>query len=201
MHCRRSSRFNTSRPQQGAALIVAMLVFALAAALVVAMKSEFNRFFERTANILLAEQAQAYLRGAEDLAAMALIRDYDQDKQAGLARDDLTEEWAKPPPPFGLDGIGWMRGELEDLQGRFNLNALAERVRLADRRRRPVLPRRRNSLYACYRPWSDASVSEQEAIAITESISDWLDGDQTSPGWCGGELLLRPDAGVPHGEP
>ena len=177
MHCRRSSRFNTSRPQQGAALIVAMLVFALAAALVVAMKSEFNRFFERTANILLAEQAQAYLRGAEDLAAMALIRDYDKDKQAGLARDDLTEEWATPPPPFGLDGIGWMRGELEDLQGRFNLNALAERVPSGGQVKKTRFTAAQEQFIRLLQALGDVSPSEQEAIAITESISDWLDAD------------------------
>ena len=36
------------RRQGGAALIVAMLIFSLAAALVVAMKSEFNRYYQRS---------------------------------------------------------------------------------------------------------------------------------------------------------
>ena len=40
MHCPRSS----PRAQGGAALIVALLVFALCTALVVAMELEFNRF-------------------------------------------------------------------------------------------------------------------------------------------------------------
>lgn len=160
-------------------MIVAMLVFALAASLVVAMKSEFNRFFERTANILLAEQAQAYLRGAEDLAAMALIRDYDKDKAEGQERDDLSEDWARPPPPFALDGIGWMKGELRDLQGRFNLNALVESgVPKGEGR---AIGRRFTSAQEQFirllQALGDAAVSEQEAKAITESISDWLDAD------------------------
>ena len=179
MHCRRTSTLNTVQRQRGAALIVAMLVFALAASLVVAMKSEFNRFFERTANILLAEQAQAYLRGAEELAAMALIRDYDKDKAKGQERDDLSEDWARPPPPFALDGIGWMKGELRDLQGRFNLNALVEsgvpkgKGGTVGRRFTPPQEQFIRLLQAL----GDAAVSEQEAKAITESISDWLDAD------------------------
>lgn len=177
MHCRRSSSLNAGHDQRGAALIVAMLVFALSAALVVAMKSEFNRFFERTANILLAEQAQAYLRGAEDLAAMALIRDYDKDKQSGLFRDDLTEEWATPPPPFGLDGVGWMSGELEDLQGRFNLNALAERVPADGQGQVDRFTAAQEQFIRLLQALGEESPSQQEAIAITESISDWLDAD------------------------
>lgn len=179
MHCRRTSTLNTVQRQRGAALIVAMLVFALAASLVVAMKSEFNRFFERTANILLAEQAQAYLRGAEELAAMALIRDYDKDKAKGQERDDLSEDWARPPPPFALDGIGWMKGELRDLQGRFNLNALVESGLPKGEGR--STPRRFTSAQEQFirllQTLGDAAVSEQEAKAITESISDWLDAD------------------------
>ena len=109
-----------------------MLVFALAAALVVAMKGEFERFYQRSGNILLDGQAQAYLRGAEDLAGILLLADYDMDKRAELWRDDLNEIWwtkpGTPPPTYALDGTGWMSGSLEDLQGRFNLNALAERV-------------------------------------------------------------------------
>ncbi|HZL99427.1 MAG TPA: hypothetical protein VFD43_04160, partial [Planctomycetota bacterium] len=53
---RRSERTQvpgTRSRQCGAALIVAMLVFALATALVVAMKGEFSRFYERSANVRL----------------------------------------------------------------------------------------------------------------------------------------------------
>ena len=80
-----------ARQQVGAALVVAMLVFALSTALVVAMKSQFNRYFQRTASILLAEQAQAYLRGAEELAAKAL----DFEKAAALRDriEDLKAQW------------------------------------------------------------------------------------------------------------
>ncbi len=115
------------RRQRGAALVVAMLVFALCAALIVAMKSEFTRFYQRGANLFLAEQSYAYLRGAEDLAILALLADYDLDQSGEQPRDDLGEIWAQPPAPYALDEGGWLVGSLTDLQGRFNLNALAAR--------------------------------------------------------------------------
>ncbi len=191
MHCHRcngTASRNTGRrqrgaaqrgaAQRGAALIVAMLVFALATALVVAMKGEFNRFYQRSANLLLEEQSQAYLRSAEELASTALLADYDTDI-AGKKRDDLSEGWypdpAMPPPTQPLDE-GWMSGRLEDLQGRFNLNRLGERPQsqgAAPSRFTPAQEQFIRLLQALGEP----AVSEQDAILITESVSDWLDAD------------------------
>ncbi len=180
MHCHRSSRrgsYRAMRRQHGAALIVAMLVFALATALVVAMTSDFDRFYQRSANILLEEQAQAYLRGAEELAGLALLADYDQDKTKALARDDLQEFWATPPPPYALDDMGWMRGALEDLQGRFNLNALAERAKGGAGAVAARFTPAQEQFIRLLQALGEPQVSEQDAILITESVSDWLDAD------------------------
>ena len=38
--------------ERGAALVVALLVFALSASLIVAMRAEFTRFFTRSTNLL-----------------------------------------------------------------------------------------------------------------------------------------------------
>jgi len=70
---------------------MALLIFALSAALIVAMKSDFERVYQRGANVFLAEQSRAYLRGAEGLASLALLADYDVDKKADQARDSLDE--------------------------------------------------------------------------------------------------------------
>lgn len=160
--------------QKGAALIIAMLVFAISTALVVAMKSEFTRFFARSANILLAEQAHSYLRGAEELAAMALIADYDKDKETGIPKDDLAEEWALTRPPFALDDGGWMSGSLEDLQGRFNLNALAKPVAKNSKDR---FTASQEVFIRLLQALEEPSVSQHEAELITQSVSDWLDAD------------------------
>jgi general secretion pathway protein K len=172
----RSRNRRAMRTQRGAALIVAMLVFALATALVVAMKGEFERFYQRSANILLDEQAQAYLRGAEELAGMALLADFDQDKAKGLQRDDLQEFWAIPPPPYALDE-GWMRGTLQDLQGRFNLNSLAERVPPVEGAGAVRFTAAQKQFIRLLQALGPVEVSEQDAILITESVSDWLDAD------------------------
>jgi general secretion pathway protein K len=158
--------------QRGAALVVAMLVFAMCTALIVAMKSDFTRLYQRSANIFLAEQAYAYLRGAEELAGIALRVDYDQDQQQEQPQDDLQEIWAQPTTPYALDEGGWLLGSLEDLQGRFNLNSLAGEAR-EDQRFTASQAQFIRLLQALEEPL----VSEQEAIRITAAVADWLDSD------------------------
>lgn len=179
-HSNSRSGFGAGRTQRGAALIVAMLVFALATALVVAMKSEFDRFFQRSVNLLFDEQAQAYLRGAEDLAAMALVMDWDEDKAEGVTRDDLDDLWARQTPDYPLDDIGWMRGTLEDLQGRFNLNALATPAAGEAQPGVLQLSAAQKQFIRLLQALEEPAVSEQEATVIAESVSDWLDAD-TNP--------------------
>ena len=48
---------NASRSQRGAALIIAMLVFALSATLLVALQREFSLALQRGTNQLFSEQA------------------------------------------------------------------------------------------------------------------------------------------------
>jgi general secretion pathway protein K len=147
---------------------------------VVAMKSEFNRFYERSANLLLEEQVQAYLRGAEELAVMALLRDYDEDKVEGLLRDDLQETWAMPSPPYALEDVGWMRGSLEDLQGRFNLNNLESTEPPAPVPREPrTFTAAQDQFIRLLQALEEPAISESEAILITESIGDWVDSNKT----------------------
>jgi general secretion pathway protein K len=170
----------SSQYQAGAALIVALLVFALCTALVVAMELEFNRFYQRGANLLLAEQATAYLRGAEQLATLALLADHDADKSRERPRDDLLELWAQTPAPYTLDDGGWMVGCLRDLQGRFNLNSLATRVAVVEGSP-PVGAARFTAAQAQFirllQALDEPQLSEQDAIIITEGVTDWLDAD------------------------
>ena len=185
MRCPRSS-LSQRRTEAGAALVVAMLVFAICAALIVAMQREFTLFYQRGANSLQAEQGYAYLRGAEELATLALVLDYDTDKERDIPRDDLEEIWAQPATPYALDEGGWLMGSLQDLQGRFNLNGLAggggggqgSGQGQASERFTPAQAQFIRLLQTLEEPL----VSEQEAIAITRSIADWIDADgNTSP--------------------
>ncbi len=180
MHCRRFDR----RAQGGAALIVALLVFALCTALVVAMELEFNRFDQRQANTLLGGQANAYLRGAEELASLALLADHDADKNRDRPRDDLLEIWAQTPAPYALDEGGWMLGCLRDLQGRFNLNSLA--IRVAPAEGAPRFTAAQAQFIRLLQALEEPQLSEQEAILVTEAVADWLDRD-LEPGPDGAE--------------
>jgi general secretion pathway protein K len=172
MTCRRPD-FKPVARQQGAALVLAMLVFALSTAIIVAMKGDFTRLYQRSANVFLGEQAYAYLRGAEELAGIALIADYDQDRGQEAPRDDLQELWAQPTAPYPLEEGGWLRGSLQDLQGRFNLNSL-----VGGNDNENSLTPAQAQFIRLLQALGEPAVSEQEARLITAAVTDWLDPDQ-----------------------
>jgi len=115
--------------QRGVALLIALILVALAT--VLATKLTFDGFLERrrTIGVLAAEQALHFGMGAEALAADVLA----QDAQASASYTLLTGAWAQPTQPLPItpqddpegEPIGTVQGELEDMQGRFNLNNLA----------------------------------------------------------------------------
>jgi len=164
-----------ARRQGGVALVVALLVFALCASLLVALQRDFFIDYRRVAGVLLSSQSEAYLRGAEDLAALALALDHDSDAAREQPRDTLREVWAQEAQPYPLDEGGWLIGGLTDLQGRFNLNSLGG------------VPLNGEGA-AAYRPAQQAfirllqgleglEIDLYQAMTITESIADWIDAD------------------------
>ncbi|KZX59461.1 hypothetical protein A3709_14290 [Halioglobus sp. HI00S01] len=171
MSCRRSS----PRQQQGAALVLALLVFALCTVLIVAMTRDFDRLYTQGSNTFVMAQSRAYLLGAEGLATLALLADDDADREAQLNRDDLGEVWAREAQPYPLEEGGWLVGELEDLQGRFNLNSLSERA--PEREGQRPLTASQKQFVRLVLAVGVENVGEFEAIAIARAIGDWLDGD------------------------
>jgi general secretion pathway protein K len=120
--------FSNRRAQRGVALIIALILVALAA--ILATKLTFDGFLERrrAIGVLAAEQALHFGMGAEALAADALAQDQQNNQMT-----TLTGAWAQPTQPLPItpqddpegEPIGTLQGELEDMQGRFNLNNLA----------------------------------------------------------------------------
>jgi general secretion pathway protein K len=111
--------------QRGVALIVAVLIAALATMLAASVSFKGYLDQRRTGNALAMDQGFEVALGGEAWAADALRRD----KQQSAKTDDFTEEWATPIPPIPLDdghgnAYGDFEGQLEDMQGRFNLNSL-----------------------------------------------------------------------------
>jgi general secretion pathway protein K len=113
---------------RGVALIIALILVALAT--ILATKLTFDGFLERrrAIGVLAAEQALHFGMGAEALAADVLA----QDAQNSPTVTTLTGPWAQPTQPLPItpqdnpegEPIGTLQGELEDMQGRFNLNNL-----------------------------------------------------------------------------
>ncbi len=205
MYCRRT---DSRRTQHGAALILAMLVFALASALIVGLQREFTLTLQRGTHQLFSEQAWAYLIGAEQLAVLALRADSQADARSESPVDHLGELWAQPPTPYPLDAGGWMSGELEDLQGRFNVNALLSQggksaagngdvsateasAGSADEVNNDLQPAVDTGTTDAESRWTpaqkvlirllqslgEASLKLEEAMALTESIIDFIDAD------------------------
>jgi general secretion pathway protein K len=111
--------------QRGVALILAVLIAALATMLAASVSFKGYMDQRRTGNALAMDQGFEVALGGEAWAADALRRD----KQQSAKTDDFTEEWATPIPPIPLDDgkgntYGDFEGQLEDMQGRFNLNSL-----------------------------------------------------------------------------
>jgi general secretion pathway protein K len=160
------------RRQLGSALVVTLLVFAIGMALIVPMYSEYTLFLRRHANSFIAEQAYAYLLGGEDLAALLLREDLLEDQREDELRDDLSETWAQQVPPYSLDEGGWLTGQLQDLNGRFNINGVAGEPPQNKR-----FTTRQEQFIRLLQTIEEPQVDEQEAIVITQSVMDWLDSD------------------------
>jgi general secretion pathway protein K len=109
--------------QRGVALVTAVLIVALATLLAVDVGFKGYLDQRRTANAFALDQSFEVALGGEAWASDALRRD----KLQSAKQDDFTEEWAMPIPPIPLEDLnGEFEGQLEDMQGRFNLNNLVK---------------------------------------------------------------------------
>ena len=144
-----------SPEQRGIALITAILVVSLATITAVAMTSEQQIFFRRTENILHHQQAYLYLLGAEDWAKQFLARDLNDNQT-----DTLADNWATDLPPIPVEG-GVIGGAVEDLQGRFNIN------NLADAQVQEAELQRFSALLKMY----------EIPASMSNAVLDWLDSD------------------------
>lgn len=102
--------------ERGVALITAIVLVAIATVLAVHVGTRAALDLRRTAGLVALDQGWHVALGAEAWAAEVLS---DDDREI----DHLGEAWAQPLPALPVDG-GEVRGALEDMQGRFNLNNL-----------------------------------------------------------------------------
>jgi general secretion pathway protein K len=109
------------RPQRGVALITAIVLVAIATMLAVHVGTRAALDLRRTAGLAALDQGWHVALGAEAWAAEVLRDDFEDNPDI----DHLGEAWARPLPGLPIDG-GEVRGALEDMQGRFNLNNLLD---------------------------------------------------------------------------
>ncbi|MFI4982481.1 MAG: type II secretion system minor pseudopilin GspK, partial [Nevskiales bacterium] len=103
--------------QGGIALITAIFVVALASIAAVAMFEASNIAVHRSANLVQSEAELWYGTGIESWVKGILI----QDAKLNSKTVGFNGLWAQPVDFLPIDG-GGIRGHIEDLQGRFNLN-------------------------------------------------------------------------------
>ena len=147
--------------QRGVALIMAIVLVALATVLAVHIGTRAALDLRRTAGLVALDQGWHVALGAEAWAA-EVLHDAGEDSDT----DHLGEAWAQPLPPLPVDG-GEVRGAIEDMQGRFNLNNLVNKDREPDEKSIEIFALLLQQVGAQPR-W--ASI-----------MADWLDGD-TNPG-------------------
>ncbi len=198
---------NSNKDQKGVALIMAMMIVALVSVVAVEISWRFELSMSRNSNRWYGMQAAAYLQGAEQLAMVVLQEDMQNPDTKDS--DDLSEVWAQQAMPFPTDH-GWVKGQIEDAHGRFNINLMQIPDPALCRNGKPPPPQGPgagvcppNPVDACD-AFSPAQIifirllqtfnlgteeeplfiDEQTAREITEAIVDWLDADSqpTYPG-------------------
>ncbi|MGD8709391.1 MAG: type II secretion system minor pseudopilin GspK [Ectothiorhodospiraceae bacterium] len=155
---RRTPRARNAR-QSGIALITALLVLAIAAIAAAQMLSSQHLDIRRSQNVLARDQAWVYALSAEEVAIDILAGDR-QDNDI----DGPGDIWAQQLPPI-MEDTAQITLEIEDLQGRYNLNNLATqqeglREQEGDRFRRLL-----------------QTVYPQAAPDVEAAVADWVDAD------------------------
>jgi len=147
-----------TRQQRGVALITALLIVALVGTLAYTLKWDNALDFRRTAVMLNRDQAVQVAVGAESWIQIILRQDL-----ADSNTDHLGEIWASELPGLPIDG-GEVFGDIEDLQGRFNVNNLIDGNGRVDQDALEQFQRLLNALGL-----------DPRLAGIT---GDWLDADQ-----------------------
>lgn len=106
----------SSLQQTGVALVMALLLVAIASAVAIQMASQQQLEIHRITNLLDHDRAAQYALGAERWVKQILMED-------DPSIDHWHETWATRLQPLEIEG-GQISGQIEDLQGRFNVNNL-----------------------------------------------------------------------------
>ena len=118
---------NSPSYQRGIALLVAIVLVAIATVAATAIAFSSRLAAQRAVAAITAIQALQVAEGAEALAAYALSEDLKNNRV-----DSLDERWAQPFGPTEFDAHVILEANLQDQQGKFNINNLIDDKGVAD---------------------------------------------------------------------
>ena len=186
----RTKSFQTMHKRQsGVVLVIVVLAVALMATLMALMVEDQHLFVRQVANQRVAEQGVQYANGMNAWAARVLTDDSnptvdylgedwalfgrpepeeDEDGSFSLGSSNQDEEEDEPIVNFGIDGV---TGAIEDLQGRYNLNNLANPDQQFLSSQRRILQNLLGQL----------EIGESaDRNQLVENLIDWVDENDTS---------------------
>lgn len=156
--------------QQGMALIIVLMLFAIISVLMAEVLFRQDRFLNRADNLLQWDKRYQYAMAAEVVAQQGLIDDLQDDVKNNAQIDDCVEEqWAVQLPPTPYEDA-FLSASVQDLQGRYNLNWLIRAdgdqfVRQPDR-------------VAEFGGLLEAILSDQaNSSRLANEMADWLDSN------------------------
>lgn len=203
MNCYHKTSTVGAGRESGAALIIAIFVLALAMVMITALSTQFLLAARRTDNQLLADQAWYYLTGAEQLATELLLiqlRERAEEQADTLYRPEVFGQYETDD--------GWLAFSVLDLQGRFNINSLnadagsavATEAEVATAAAAAPVPRNlaQQRFIRLLQALEEPQLSEAEAIAVTEAILDWVDGNAMETGFGGAEQSFYARLPLPY---
>lgn len=145
------------RHQQGVAVIVALFIVALVAAMSYFMISALERDTERTTLIVREAQAELAAQGAILWAMNSLKQNWERQQP-----NQLIDKMPLQSPLIESNGFR-IQATIEDMQGRYNINNLAENVAMNE--------------FVRLLQVTNPSLSRDQAIDIFESVMVWLNQD------------------------
>jgi len=141
----------------GTALVTALLIVALASVIATSMLKKQHVDIRRAENMIAGDQAALYLRAGENWVRQLLVQDLAKGKT-----DSLKDNWAKIDSSIEIDK-GTIQIQVEDLQGKFNLNNLLDNEGRASK---PDIDNFRRLL-----------VVLKLDTELVQPILDWIDAD------------------------
>lgn len=117
---------------RGVALIMVLLAMALVVMLAAGMTQHLSVRVYKASHYLTQTQGYSVALGAEALAKQILYQDYQNDKKDSAFVDSPEEEWSRYSAVLPLDD-GVVEVQIDDLNGRINLNGLVNAAGKVDK--------------------------------------------------------------------